>query len=46
MDYRNKIHVDNIIQVKNPAKLKPFWQLGQVIELNLVGDEKNLLCCN
>ena len=39
IDYLNKIHVDEVILMKNPAKPRPFSQLGRFVELYLRGDE-------
>ena len=32
MDYLNKIHVDEVVLIKNPAKPRPFWQLGRMLD--------------
>lgn len=32
MYFNNKIPVDDIVLIKNPAKARPFWKLGRVTE--------------
>ena len=37
-DFENKLQVDDIVLVKNPAKPRPYWLLGRVVAL-VVGDD-------
>lgn len=32
-NFSNKIKLNNVILIKNPANSSPFWQLGRVIVL-------------
>ena len=38
MDINNKIQVNDVVLIKNPAKTRPFWKLGRVTELFLGND--------
>ena len=40
VNYINKIKVDDVVLVKNPAKPRPYWLLGRVLELNHGDDHK------
>ena len=40
VNFNNRINVDDVL-VKNPAKSRPFWLLGRVLEL-IVGDDKKI----
>ena len=33
MYFNNKIQVNGVVWIKNPAKTRPFWKLGRVTEL-------------
>ena len=33
MDFNNKIQINDVMLIKNPAKTRPFWKLGRVTEL-------------
>ena len=41
MDFRNKIQVNDVVFIKNPAKTRPFWKLGRVTEL-FQGNDGNI----
>ena len=41
VNFHNRINVDDVVLVKNPAKSRPFWLLGRVLEL-MVGDDKKI----
>lgn len=41
VNFHNRINVDDVVLVKNPAKSRPFWLLGRVLEL-IVGDDKKI----
>ena len=41
VNFNNRINVDDVVLVKNPAKSRPFWLLGRVLEL-IVGDDKKI----
>ena len=41
VNLNNRINVDDVVLVKNPAKSRPFWLLGRVLEL-IVGDDKKI----
>ena len=41
VNFNKQIKVDDVVLVKNPAKSRPFWLLGRVLEL-IVGDDKNI----
>ena len=38
INFQNKIGVDDVVLVINPAKTRPFWLLGRVLEL-IMGDD-------
>ena len=33
MDFNNKMQVNDVVLIKNPAKTRPFWKLSRVTEL-------------
>ena len=33
IDFSNKVKIDDIVLIKNPAKARKFWKLGRVLEL-------------
>ena len=39
-DFNNKVRVNDIVLIKNPAKPRPFWKLGKVIQLIPGADQK------
>ena len=41
MDFSNKIQVNDMVLIKNPAKIRPFWKLGRVTEL-FKGNDGNI----
>ena len=40
INFQNKIGVDDVVLVKNPAKTRPFWLLGSALELIMSNDNK------
>ena len=40
INYINKIKVDDIVLIKNPARPRPYWLLGRVLELYHGDDNK------
>ena len=40
INFQNKIAVDDVVLVKNPAKTRPFWLLWRVLELIMGDDNK------
>ena len=41
MDFNNKIQINDVVLIKNPAKTRPFWKLGRVTEL-FQGNDGNI----
>ena len=39
--FQNKIQVDDIVLIKNPASKRQHWKLGRVLEL-ILGDDGNV----
>ena len=40
INLKNKIGVEDVVLVKNPAKTRPFWLLGRILELIMDDDNK------
>ena len=43
VNFSNRIKENQVVLIKNPAKPRPYWYLGRVLDL-IIGDDGNIRC--